>query len=124
MVALASLVSLGRQICRTSSALIRPNSRSSSFDRSSSSCRQHQPHLDDQVAAAAVARRRHAALAQPEPLSRLRARRHPQPGRAVERRHLDLRAERRLVDRDRHRQVQVVAVARGTADAARTCTSM
>ena len=37
-------------------------------------------------------RRRRAALAQPEPLPRLRARRHPQPHRAVERRDVDLRA--------------------------------
>ena len=57
------------------------------------------------VAAAAVARRRHAALAQAEPLACLRAGRHAEPPRAVGRRHLDLRAERRLVDRHRHGDV-------------------
>ncbi len=40
--------------CRTSSLLIRPNSRSSSFDRSSSTAGRHEPDLDDQVAPAAA----------------------------------------------------------------------
>src|SRR5207247_11114065 len=66
------------------------------------------PHLDDEIAAAAVARRGDALLPQPEALSRLRARRHAQPRRSVERRHSDLGAERRLVNRDRDREVQIV----------------
>ena len=57
---------------------------------------------------AARARRRarcglpRALAAQAEQRARLRARRHAHLDRAVERRHLDHRAERRLRDRDRH----------------------
>ena len=91
--------------------MIWPNSRSSSFDRSSRSLRQHEPHLDHEVAAAPVAGGRHAALAQPEPLTRLRAGRHAQARVAFERRHIELGAERRLVDRDRHHDVQIVTFA-------------
>jgi hypothetical protein len=73
--------------------------------------RQHEAHLDHQIAAPAVPRRRDAALAEPEPLARLRARRNANPCRAVERRHLEFRAERRLVHRHRHDDVQVVTLA-------------
>ena len=45
--------------------------------------REHQPYLDHQIAAAAVARRRHATLVEPKPLPRLRARRHAQAYRTV-----------------------------------------
>ena len=48
---------------------------------------------------------------QPELLPGLRARRDPQPRRAAKRRHVDLRAERRLVNRQRDDDVQVVAFA-------------
>ena len=58
-----------------------------------------------------MARRRRAALAQAEALPRLRAGRNPEARRTVERRHLDLRPERRFVNRDRHDDVEVVAVA-------------
>ena len=60
---------------------------------------------------AARPRRGQAALAHPELPARLRARRHAQPARAGRRRHVDARAERRFVDRQRHVDVQVVALA-------------
>src|SRR6476646_8455470 len=71
--------------------------------------RQHDTHFDDEIAARAAARRRQAALAQAEALARLRARRNPQPRGAVERRDVDLRAERRLVNANRDLEAQVVA---------------
>src|SRR5262245_22420707 len=57
---------------------------------------QHQPHLDDEIAARAAAGRRNAALAETESLARLCPGRDAQPRVAFERRHLDLGAERRF----------------------------
>src|SRR4051812_38434043 len=73
--------------------------------------REHELDLDELVAARVAAERRHAALAQPELLPRLRRRRDAHHGLAVDRRHLDLRAERGLGHRHGHRAVEVVALA-------------
>src|SRR3954471_205787 len=67
--------------------------------------RQHQLHLDDEVAAAPVASRGDATLAQPEALARLRPGRDPHFRPAIGRWHVDARTERRLVDGDRDREV-------------------
>lgn len=73
--------------------------------------RQHEPHFNDQVAAAAVSRRRDATLAQAKPLTGLRARWHPHARTALERWHVNLRAKRGLVKRDRDDDVKVIAFA-------------
>jgi hypothetical protein len=66
--------------------------------------------FDNQVAAPAVSRRDDAALVNGS-ASRLRPRRHAKPRRAAKRRHVDLRAERRFVNRHRDDHVEVVALA-------------
>src|SRR5262245_3944647 len=48
---------------------------------------------------------------QPEPLARLRTRRHAQPRHAVRSLHIDPRPERRLVDADGDDEMQIVAIA-------------
>ena len=72
--------------------------------------RQHQPNLDDEIAAPAGPRRRRAAAAQPETLARLRPGRHAKPRRPVDAGNLDPRAQRGFVHGDRHDQVKIVAV--------------
>src|SRR5438105_4172115 len=71
--------------------------------------RQHDLDFYDEVAALAVAGRRRPAAAHAEFLSRLRAWRHPQPRASVGRRHFDFCSQRRLVHRDRHDDVNIVA---------------
>ena len=90
---------------------MRPNSRSSSFDRSSSSFGSTSCTSTTRSPRRPSRSRWRAALAQPEALARLRAGRHAQRRAAVRRRHVDARAERRFVNRNRHGDVQVVAIA-------------
>src|SRR5690349_9868202 len=59
-------------------------------------------HADDLVAATVAVHVRDAAALQPERLARLRPGRDLHLRRALERRHVDLRAERRLREADRH----------------------
>jgi hypothetical protein len=63
--------------------------------------------LDDEIAAAAVARL-HAALAQAKPLARLRTGRDPNTRRTINRRHIDFRAERSLVDANLENHMKIV----------------
>src|SRR5688500_16320963 len=72
--------------------------------------RQHEPHLDDEVAAAAVAGGHRAALAEAEALAGLRPGRHAQPRRPVGGWNVDPRAERGFMKGDRDRDVEVVAL--------------
>src|SRR6267378_4410295 len=69
-------------------------------------------HFDNLVPALSIlSRRRYTFLAQPQLLPRLRSRRNLQRAAAIDGRHFDLRSERRLHRRDRHGNVNVVALA-------------
>src|ERR1700733_4240229 len=68
-------------------------------------------HLDNLISARAVLRgRRHAFLAQPQLLPRLRPRRNLQYAAPINRRHFDLRSQSRLHRRNRHDDVNIVAL--------------
>ena len=74
--------------------------------------RSHTNPADVLVAADAFfGRRRHALLTHAQPLPALRARRNAQLRSAIDGRDFDLRAQRRLRDRDRHGDEDVVAFA-------------
>ena len=53
--------------------------------------------------------RPHAVALDPQPLAAGRVRRHGERDRALRRRHVDLRAQRRLGQRDRHAHVEPIA---------------
>src|SRR5690606_7280405 len=72
------------------------------------------PHADDQIAPATALQPREAAATQAQQVSGLRAGRHPDPGGAVHRRDLELRAEGGL----REGQVELVDQVGAVADEA------
>src|SRR5262249_7525531 len=72
--------------------------------------REHDSHLYDEITSLTRPGRNRAAATYPEPLTRLRPRRHAQPRPAVWSRYFDFRAKRRLVHGQRHHRMKIVAV--------------